>query len=178
MTQYERIDERDIFDGPVRDSHELRYHIASGFVQDGDKVLDAGCGVGYGRNILKKVRNIEYIGLDRNLPHSDKDDGVDFCYCDFEDKKWMESQVPYIFDVFIGLEIIEHLDPVGYFIKLAKNARKWIIVSTPIVPNSNPYHKQQFTEDMMVAMFSSDGWRHFSTIYQGRNYGIFIFKRA
>jgi 2-polyprenyl-3-methyl-5-hydroxy-6-metoxy-1,4-benzoquinol methylase len=166
---YERIDNTPIFDGKTRDSHELRYRIASGFVGPDDTVLDAGCGTGYGRDILRaKV----YIGLDKN-PISDSR----FTYYDFEENYKCTIFDSTKFDVFVGLEIIEHLDPVGYFIRLARNARKWIVISTPIVPNSNPFHKQQFTEDMIVAMFNDDPWKHYGTVTQDGRYGIFIFKR-
>jgi 2-polyprenyl-3-methyl-5-hydroxy-6-metoxy-1,4-benzoquinol methylase len=176
---YERIDDNKQFDGAVRDSHEARYHIASGFIGDSDDILDAGCGVGYGMPILLTPARVEagatYLGIDKN-PVGDPEL---FQKVNFEDPndgaEWPDS-----FDVFVGFEIIEHLDPVGHFINLAKKAKKWIIVSTPIVPNSNPHHKQQFTEAMMLAMFTGDGWTHYQTFTQGegRTYGIFIFKRA
>lgn len=175
---YERIDESKQFDGAVRDSHEARYRLASGFIADDDDILDAGCGVGYGMPILLTPARVEagatYLGLDKNpIGEPEMFQKADFEKDEYEDGK------PDNFDVFVGFEIIEHLDPVGHFIELAKRAKKWIIVSTPIVPNSNPYHKQQFTEEMILAMFSGDGWRHYQTFTQGegRTYGIFIFKR-
>ncbi len=166
---YERIDDRPEFDA-VRDSHEVRYRIASSFIEYGDTVLDAGCGTGYGRRILTR-QACEYIGVDRN-PVDES-----FTKADLENPAQCFGLPP--FDVFVGLEIIEHLDPVGYFIQLAKTAKKWIVVSTPIKPNTNPYHKQQFTEAMMLAMFVGEGWKHYQTLYQSDGlYGIFIFKRT
>jgi len=168
---YERIDESKQFDGAVRDSHEARYRLAAGFAMPNKFVLDAGCGVGYGKQFFNEHL---YLGIDKNPPA-----GPRFRKVDFEDVGQSYDWLPQ-FDVFIGLEIIEHLYPVGHFIELAKKAKKWIIVSTPIVPNSNPFHKQQFTEDMMLAMFTGNGWTHYQTFTQGegRTYGIFIFKRT
>jgi len=164
---YERIDDSATFDGKVRDSHELRYHIAKGFVADDDFVLDAGCGTGYGIHILGPDG---YIGIDKNPPNDQS-----FIQRDLEQPV---DDVVADYDVFVGFEIIEHLDPVEYFVQLAKLARKWIVVSTPIVPNSNPYHKQQFTEADMLGMFVDETWQHYGTLTQDGIYGIFIFKKS
>jgi 2-polyprenyl-3-methyl-5-hydroxy-6-metoxy-1,4-benzoquinol methylase len=182
---YERITEDPQFDGECRNSHEARYRIASGFVSEGDRVLDAGCGIGYGRKILGHINNEngsevptfnEYTGLDKN-PLNEKD----FKFYDFETGLGEQGVAyPTEWDVFVGLEIIEHLNDEGVnnFIKLANKAKKWIVVSTPIVVNSNPYHKQQFTEEKILELFKNEDWKHYETFYQGEErYGIFIFKR-
>lgn len=174
---YERIDNSPQFDGRTRDSHEARYHVASGFITDEDNVLDAGCGVGYGRDILGGKA---YMGIDRNPPEYEQPDATGaFLKVDFEDPN-ERYDWPFVFDVFVGLEIIEHLNDEGVasFRNLARKAGKWIIISTPIVRNSNPYHKQQFDERDIMEMFAGDGWRHYETFYQSEErYGIFIFKR-
>ena len=149
---YERIDETKTFDGKTRDSHELRYRIAAGFIYQDDTVLDIGCGVGYGEGILK---TLDYIGIDRT-PEKEKHLKID-------------------------LEIIEHLNMAGVrtLIETAKQARKWIIVSTPIVPNSNPYHKQHFGITHILDFFIDKDWRQYGLLKQdNERYGIFIFKRV
>lgn len=173
---YERIDESKTFDGPVRDEHELRYRIAAGHVRQDDTVLDIGCGVGYGEGLLK---SIDYIGIDKN-PKKDRHLKIN-----------LEEAGPHAVldtigrevDVAIALEIIEHLNDTGVrtLIKVAREAKKWAIISTPIVKNSNPYHKQQFTEKDILNLFLEIGdekWRHYGTLKQDNDrYGIFIFKR-
>ena len=170
---YERIDDSKQFDGAVRNSHEARYRIAAGYAVPRGFVLDAGCGEGYG---MKFFNDGLYLGIDKNPPKGNR-----FMKADFEDPNQSYDWLP-LYDVFIGLEIIEHLNDEGVmrFVQLARASREWVIVSTPIVPNSNPYHKQQFTEEKMLAMFTGEGWSHYQTFTQGegRTYGIFIFKRT
>ena len=60
---YERIDNSKKFDGPVRESHEFRYKFANKYIEKDDSVIDAGCGVGYGKDILKTEN---YTGVDKN----------------------------------------------------------------------------------------------------------------
>lgn len=183
---YERITEEDIFDGPVRDSHEIRYYIASGFLGEGDRVLDCFCGTGYGKDILTKelhdekyIPLIKYIGIDKDAP-----DGPRFVSMDFEVPfdyflRMREAKFPKEFDVFVGLESIEHLNDDGLrnYVWLAKGAKKYIIISTPIVPNSNPYHKQQFDIDKIEKLFVGDKWQTYGILKQKDTYGLFIFKR-
>lgn len=175
---YERIDESEKFDGPTRDSHELRYRIASGFVRYGDTVLDAGCGVGYGERILTKEETIRegepiatWIGIDKN-PANENTKKYDF--------ETGEGELPNRFNVFVGLEIIEHLnnDGVRNFVEIAKKAEDWIIVSTPIIPNSNPYHKQQFKEQDILDLFVDNEWEIYGSLKQNEGtYGIYTFSK-
>ena len=155
---YERITEDPVFDG-VRDSHELRYHIARGFIEDTDTVIDAGCGIGYGEKILKA----NYVGLDKINGFDLEKDNYDKPY-----------------DVFVGFEIIEHLENIDKFVQLAKQAKKWIIVSTPIVPTAegHPYHKRDFTSDDLIGLFQDNNFKLYEWVRQGLKYGIFIFKRC
>jgi len=161
---YERIDSSAKFD-PVRSSHEIRYRLAKGFVEDGDTVLDAGCGTGYGKKILKATK---YIGLDKNPPKG-------FIKWDFD-----EQPIPdYEFDVFVGLEIIEHLRNPHNLIQLAKRARKWIILSTPVIPTShrNEFHFQDFTTRQVARLFVDDDWETYNIFKQSGVNGIFVFGR-
>lgn len=179
---YERITKDKEFDGPVRESHELRYRIAGLFVNSGDVVIDACCGTGYGFEILRSLgeKNISWIGLDKDPCEDPPAQKFDF---ELDEHRSIEishcgiSTLP-AFDVFVGLEAIEHLNDFGVsrFVHLAKLARRWIIVSTPIVPNKNPYHKQNFKEEDIIQLFGDDRWRHYATLKQGDVYGIFIFK--
>lgn len=171
---YERINEDPQFDGEVRNSHEARYHIASGFVCGGDRVVDFGCGVGYGKPILiKERRNVSYFGLDAK-PVDD-----DFWYCDLEKSEDLEKVVPKHFDVSVCFEVIEHLNELDELIKHMKRANKWVVVSTPIIPTKhrNPFHVRDFTSDQVIELFSDENWELFQWFKQKEVYGIFVFKR-
>lgn len=171
---YERIDDSAQFDGPTRDSHEVRYRIARQFVKDGDVVLDACCGTGYGKKILTQSENkgmIRWIGIDKKPPKYQL--GIE--HFDFEN--WDHVYQWEDFDVFVGLECIEHLNDRGVkrFVELAKRAKKYIVISTPIVENSNPFHVQQFTkEDILVGFLD---WELYQYFEQNGMYGIFIFSK-
>lgn len=168
MTNYERIDASTRFDGPVRDGHELRYRFAAGFVESGDRVVDAGCGTGYGKRILCREDN-GYLGVDRNPPD------VTVHRADFETGEGLEVFAVWLFDVFVGLEIIEHLSDEGVerFLAIARQARRWIVLSTPIVPNANPFHKQQFTAGELI---EAVGLRPYGQLVQDGRYGLFAFR--
>ena len=178
---YERIDNSKKFDGRTRESHELRYKIASNFIGNKDIVLDAGCGTGYGREILKPY--LVYIGYDKNILRKKDTKKYTFIKHDFEWESpetitgWFIPNWPV--DVFVGLEIIEHLNVTGVdaFIRIAKRSNKVIIISTPIIPNSNPYHKQQFTKKRIKELFVDKNWILDHYLEQNKIYGIFIFKR-
>ena len=172
--KYERIDSSPEYDS-VRDSHHLRYHIANGFTTNKDVVLDAGCGIAYGRLIMDfKI----YWGVDINITY----DTTDFKSTsimmehDFNNKPF-EKEI----DVFVGFEIIEHLEDQGVknFVATAKQAEKWIIVSTPIIPTKhrNEWHLQDFTPEQMIDLFQDKDWKLYGWLKQQEIYGIFIFKR-
>ena len=178
---YERIDNSKKFDGKTRESHELRYKIASNFIGNKDIVLDAGCGTGYGLEILKPY--LVYIGYDKKSLRGKGTKKHTFIKHDFEkvDPENITGWFMYrwIVDVFVGLEIIEHLNVTGVdaFIRIAKRSNKVIIISTPIIPNSNPYHKQQFTKKRIKELFVDKNWILDHYLEQNKIYGIFIFKR-
>lgn len=179
---YERITTEEKFDGKVRDSHEVRYLIAGQFVKDGDKVLDACCGVGYGEKFLAHSPGIEYVCCDKDIGDEGMPTGLNAIKINFEKADQLYKEALDLigdFDVFVGLEAIEHFDDKGVanFVELAKKSRKYIIISTPIILNGNPYHKQQFTKLDIDRLFLDNTWslEHYMT--QNDTYGIFIFKR-
>ena len=159
---YERITTDKIFDGEIRQRHEDRYRWANQFIDDNEIVLDAGCGIGYAKDILKG----KYIGVDRN-PVGDclkvdlVTDDLDFDY-----------------DVFVGIEIIEHLSQIDNFLRLAKRAKK-IIVSAPIIPtkHKNEYHLQDFTEQSLMALFEDDNFKLIDKKID-TNYAIFYYAKS
>lgn len=168
---YERITMSNEFDGPVRETHEERYRIASKYLHGGEVVLDAGCGIGYGEEVLRKYgRKFTYLGVDKKPIGSGK-------FCDFESGEGLDIKE---FDIFIGFEIIEHLDGNGVFnfLKIAIKAKKYIILSTPVIPNSNPFHKQHFKPETIPNLMSvALDWELERTQIQNGTYGIYIFKR-
>ena len=116
------------------DGHVFRYLMASGFLRPGDVALDAACGIGYGCEILSHVPGARCVGVDRE-EHADfklyGNGGVSFEVAD------LTSYDPkFGYDLFVGFETIEHLPELGHYIGIAKRARRWVILSAPVVPTA------------------------------------------
>jgi hypothetical protein len=145
--------------------HRYRYSVAARFVRPGDVVLDAACGIGYGRDALPK--GVAWVGVDRRPPEGGRE--VDLC-------TWV-ADLDY--DVFVGLETIEHLDDLTVYVENAKRAKRAIVISTPIIPtvHFNEFHRRDFTRESLEALFVDDVWRvaHYET--QIDVYGIWTFER-
>ena len=167
--EYERITSDKKFDGPIRNSHEFRYRLANGFIDNKDYIIDAGCGVGYSRNFL----NGTWFGVDIN-PTSERKEMIKGDLEELTEIKGLKE-----YDIFIGFEIMEHLNNYKNFVKLAKKAKKWIITSVPIVPTKhrNKYHKQDFEFDSLPKIFEDDDWKLYQAVKQNDLYGIYFFKR-
>ncbi len=166
---YERITDDSQFDS-VRESHEWRYRWASKFVMPEDLVLDCACGTGYGARILGGAH---YNGVDRF------DNGTNIV----ADLETWQPDFPY--DVFISIETIEHLTDAGVqnLLNMAKNARKYAVISTPIIPTKhrNEFHTQDFTLEQVKSFLPN--LIEFSTQDSGDGtvhdmYGIAVFKNG
>lgn len=141
--------------------HAWRYRWAARFTSDADVVLDAACGHGFARPFLKG----RWIGVDKESLCGNLVADLTTWQPDFE------------FDVFVGLETIEHLGSVQNYVSVAKRARKYIVLSTPTVPTvgSNPFHLHDFTDADLPALFAD--WPLIDRATQESTYGIYAFGR-
>ena len=159
----QQVAERITADDPPEQTrgHWARYRMAAGFVEPLDTVIDAASGAGLlGLVLLPSVR---YVGMDKVRPS----------FVVSRDRYLIEQDLerPMTapdFDVFVGFETIEHLDDYSHYVKLAKEARKWILLSTPVVPTMhvNPHHKHDFKPGDLREIFEDGDWAHFQTFYQ------------
>lgn len=163
---FERIDSSPQFD-KTRTSHEFRYYLARGFIGQCERVVEYGCGSGYGMEILKQGTRIHYVGVDKQQPAD--------IIVDLND---IEVSVE-PFDVAVSIETIEHLETPENLVREMKKARRLMIVSTPIKPTvgGNPYHKQDFTPERLIGMFEDDVWELQGWVKQLDIYGFFVFRR-
>lgn len=151
--------------------HRFRYMLASGFVRQGDVVVDAACGSGYGKALLGAGY---YIGVDADLSALEAA-GEEFIEADL--CSWMP---PKPFDVFVGFETIEHLPEFDCYLAAARQARRWAILSAPIVPTThlNPWHLNNFAPGELAAAFQDDEWRLFQSVLQPAELSeIYVFER-
>jgi len=162
-------------DGLIYAEHLVRYIFASGLVR-GKRVLDLGCGVGYGTNMLKSAGATEVVGIDRSIEaitygrerHADFQ--PDYLLADAESQPLRDRQ----FDVVVSFETIEHLVDYRHMLAEAKRVMcpgGLLILSTPnkgVYMEGNPFHTKEFTfteleEDLTtrfehVGIFPQDNW--------------------
>lgn len=176
MSEYYFAHDNDL-DGATR-AHRVRYHIARGFIEPEDTVLDASCGCGYGSEMLSEVAAV-VIGVDQhqslvdhaNVEHGGR--GAVFFTHNFNDA--VLSVEP---DVSVSLETLEHLRDPEYLIQTLKQAKRWMIVSVPHTDSVgiNMFHFHDYTSDDIKRMFEDEHWMLWHSITQGVH-GMYFFKR-
>jgi SAM-dependent methyltransferase len=123
----------------------------------GDSVYDAACGVGYGSYLLHcagcKVTGVdnsaEAISVGRaSYP------GPVFAVGDAAD-------VPAGVDVVVGLEMIEHLEHPGQFLRAVVDAGPRVaVLSTTRPAGGNPFHVREYTHEQFLGLVKP----HFASV--------------
>jgi ubiquinone/menaquinone biosynthesis C-methylase UbiE len=147
----ERFDPQTMSGGLLEAEHKARYWWAARAV-GGKKVLDAGCGVGYGARILAAGGARTVVGVDRSdeaidaARRSSPDGAVEFRVADL-------SKLPFddgTFDVAVCFEVIEHIDDrKGVLAELKRILDRdgLLIVSSPnrkVYLPGNPHHVHEY----------------------------------
>jgi hypothetical protein len=164
---YERITASDPV-GPARYGHDFRYRLASAFIGESTSVVDAACGSGYGCDLLHHVTrsaDFIYMGFDLIEP-LDLPYWAQWFIVDLEEIG--QDFMPHGYDVLLGFETIEHLHNYTAYVRFAKQARRWIIMSAPVVPTVgvNPYHHRDFIPGQLQAILEDRDWEHYQTVQQ------------
>lgn len=132
--------------------HLLRYLFASQFIQN-KKVLDAGCGAGYGTRMLYELGGREITGSDISKEAieyamaSYRKPGVQFIEANAEKLPDFKEK----FEVVVAFEILEHLSDQRSFLKGVKANLKSggiLLVSTPnkfTYPSGNQFHLKELS---------------------------------
>jgi len=150
-------DERPRPDGPDRVSyhhHLARYRFAYRNMKGGERVLDAGCGTGYGARLLREKAH-SVIGIDNSPLAVDyarqnfEGPGVHFARMDCQILAFPASS----FDLMVCFEVFEHLESHDHFLReclRVLTADGSLILSTPnmvtadlhmkSIGQSNPFH--------------------------------------
>ena len=160
----------DDWSSPVARSHLYRYYAARGYVEPGDVVVDAACGVGAGTELLSSIAK-KVVGIDRDAEvieyamHNHKKENNYFIVGNLDQLEKLPEC-----DVFISLETLEHLRYPGSVVwKMKDVTRKKIFLSTPVVPTKHvdSTHLQDFTEAQIIEMFVDEKWCCIGSSRQG-----------
>jgi len=161
-------------DGQTR-LHRFRYHLARGFIQAGDRVLDVGSGAGYGADLYSDVASkVTGIELEQSevTAAQERYPQVEFVCGNIED-----VDLP-LCDISSAFEIIEHLyKPKDFVDKLKSVTSKYIIFSVPIgehlLPNEQTvdgdscHHSVFANGDELMNMFVDENWKEFFRLQLG-----------
>ncbi len=141
----------------VEAEHMARYSWAAGFCS-GRRVLDAGCGVGYGAEMLNRAGASEVVAIDNSqaaleLAKSAVSAGVTLELGDVRDVDHGDGS----FDVVVCFEVIEHVEePDRVLDELTRLLRPdgLLLISSPnrerYVPG-NPHHRHELTRSELQA---------------------------
>jgi SAM-dependent methyltransferase len=151
--------------GLIAAEHLARYWLAADLASGLD-VLDAGCGVGYGAEMIARAGASRVVGIDlapEVIATASERVGevADFQVGDVQDLPFDEGS----FDVVVCFEVLEHLeDPEPAITALNDVLREGglLIVSSPnrgVYPPGNPHHLHEFTleelRDSLTARFAN-----------------------
>lgn len=149
--------------------HIARYLFACQFVE-GKKVLEIGCGAGYGSALLVSSGAFSVLALDNSaeaIKYAQQNysrENIEYRICEFPEKYADDSND--LFDVIVSLEVLEHVKKQEEFLKRASKLLSpdgLLIISTPNAENKstdkqpNPYHVKELNrtqlKDLLLLFF-------------------------
>jgi len=153
----------------IRADHRARYDYVADLLAPADNVFDAGCGIGYGANIMAQVANsvvavdcapdaVDFANSHWGAPN------LRFAVQNLHALKLAKAQT---FDVVTAFEIIEHLVQPDLFLEGLKpyvTPATRIFISSPneaAVQHTvelNPFHVRHFSEEMLSELLAKSGY--------------------
>jgi SAM-dependent methyltransferase len=144
--------------------HVSRYRWAAMLVE-GKRVLDAGCGTGYGAELLARegAAGVVAVDVDREVIEAAERDGSGAVTFGVADLRELPADLG-TFEVVVCFEVLEHIDePEAALDQLSAALAPdgILVVSSPnrdVYPPGNPFHKHEFTPgelyDALAARFA------------------------
>lgn len=154
----------------IREDHRQRYLWALARIPDRARVLDAGCGVGYGSHLLGE-KAAQVLGVDiaeEAVAYANrfwKEDHIAFDVCDLHFLHFDEPAPA--FDAVVAFECLEHLAIPELFLLrlrpyLAEDARLFVSapneVAQPFHLHRNPYHFTHYTRADLQRLMDRCGY--------------------
>ena len=136
--------------------HLAAYHLVGPLVA-GKKILEAGCGEGYGAALMAEhaasVVGVDYDETAIEMARARYSDRVDFRRIDLLE---LAKNSPGEFDAVTNFQVLEHLDDPGPFLEAAAACLKpggVLILTTPnrlASVSENPYHVHEYVGDELA----------------------------
>ena len=161
--------------------HAARYAFASSLARGG-RVLDLGCGAGYGSEMLLEAGAREVLGVDAS------EEAVEHAKNRYARKNLEFTRADAVgldtgreFDLVVAFEVLEHTTNHDGFLDAAKRALKKqgrLVVSTPNRDEnpprySNPFHEKELNEAEFRALLGGR-FRHVHVFKQSHVFGVAI----
>jgi ubiquinone/menaquinone biosynthesis C-methylase UbiE len=147
----------------IEASHRARYVLALDYLGDGQVALDAGCGSGWGVDMLAR-HGARVFGIDVSAEAISfatshyPAPNVTFIQADCMSLPLPDGSV----DVLTNFEVIEHLEDPPRFLDEAVRVLRpsgTLLLSTPVAENAieaaNPFHVQEFSPPELDALLRS-----------------------
>jgi len=174
----------DISPPQLEAEHRARYEMARDYIAGG-RVLDLGCGTGYGSGILLE-KAMEVVGIDLSdeaIEYANekyKSQGLEFLAGDVTNLQFENDS----FDAVVCFEVVEHIENAGTLLDEVSRVIKdegLFIVSTPngaviVSSRPNPYHFREYNvgefTKLLESRFPPERWKIelFGQFIKGKNY--------
>lgn len=157
----ERVDPDPL--SPWWGEHRSRYHFATKWAHRA-KVLDCGCGTGFGLEILEAADATLVVGVDNSWEaisraHENSGKGIGLCQGSGTKLPFQDGSI----DLVVSFETIEHLDDdIGFLSEIHRVLRPTglLILSTPNALHTrpvdgqprNPFHFREYEPDQLEAL--------------------------
>ena len=142
-------------------THLARYRFALQFLDNGDSVLDAPCGTGYGTYVLSRKGTAVY-GVDIHqgaIQHARecfRSSNTSYLIGNIENLR-NDFPASERFNTITSFEGIEHIERPELFLSEAKrllSKKGTLIISTPRKPHGSPYHTQEYSLKEFTTLLS------------------------
>jgi 2-polyprenyl-3-methyl-5-hydroxy-6-metoxy-1,4-benzoquinol methylase len=160
----------------IRVDHKERYNFAIRKLQENNRtgrVLDAGCGIGYGSYMMSDyVNHIHAVELSQEAYKNYK---ISFQKPNilFDQNDIFKAELADQYDAVICFEFLEHIEAAAEAVKRYASVTDLLISSTPneeVRPWAkepiNPYHVRHYTPVEYKQMLTDAGFKHIELFHQ------------